>query len=260
MSNESDYDSLLAALREIDARKVMTPVVPVSQFTQEAEALIAWIGPDRAALEAVGITPTLMDSLPARVGGLRQSESNWNALRFTKEEAQQAFAEMSEGAFGLLEAIQRHMRFAFRDRPDLIARLCPRPSTLSNGEKIQALNNMAVLGKENPEPLTAAGFDLALLDEAAAASDELSRLGGEALGERIAGSAAKDMRDRAYTYLKDAVDQVRTAGRFLFWKDENRLRGYRAIFKTRRNAKGQVEESMEELDEAGADADTSAEL
>jgi hypothetical protein len=260
MSNESDYNGLVATLRGIDARKVLTPPVPVPQFTQEAEALIAWIAPDRVALESVGIPSALLDGLPSRVGALRQGESHWNALRFTKEEAQRTFAEVSEGAFGLLDAIRRHMRFAFRDRPDLLDRLCPRPCSLSVSEKIQALNNMAVLGKENQAPLTAAGFDMALLDEAAAASDELSRLMGEALGERIAGNAAKDMRDRAYTYLKEAVDEVRTAGRFLFWRDENRLRGYRAVFKTRRNVKGQVEEIMEELEESGADADTSTEL
>ncbi|MCH9008526.1 hypothetical protein IIA29_11070, partial [candidate division KSB1 bacterium] len=34
------------------------------------------------------------------------------------------------------------------------------------------------------------------------------------------------MRDKAYTHLKQAVDQVRECGQYVFWRNEARLKGY----------------------------------
>ena len=34
------------------------------------------------------------------------------------------------------------------------------------------------------------------------------------------------MRDKAYTHLKQAVDEVRECGHYVFWRNEARLKGY----------------------------------
>ena len=34
------------------------------------------------------------------------------------------------------------------------------------------------------------------------------------------------MRDKAYTHLKQAVDEVRECGQYVFWRNEARLKGY----------------------------------
>ena len=36
----------------------------------------------------------------------------------------------------------------------------------------------------------------------------------------------KQLRDKSYTHLKEAVDAIRDCGRFVFWKDEKRSKGY----------------------------------
>jgi len=36
----------------------------------------------------------------------------------------------------------------------------------------------------------------------------------------------KEMRDRAYVYLKEAVDQICEYGKYVFWEDEERLEKY----------------------------------
>jgi hypothetical protein len=35
-----------------------------------------------------------------------------------------------------------------------------------------------------------------------------------------------DLRDRAFTYLKLAIDKIRECGRFVFWRNPDRLKGY----------------------------------
>ncbi len=36
----------------------------------------------------------------------------------------------------------------------------------------------------------------------------------------------KLQRDQSYTYLKQAMDAIRECGQFVFWKDEDRSKGY----------------------------------
>ncbi|TAJ02890.1 hypothetical protein DMA11_24310, partial [Marinilabiliaceae bacterium JC017] len=57
-------------------------------------------------------------------------------------------------------------------------------------------------------------------------SDELAGILALANGEKAEDGYVKLMRDKAYTYLMEAVDEVRRVGRFVFKKDKTRLVGY----------------------------------
>jgi len=39
-------------------------------------------------------------------------------------------------------------------------------------------------------------------------------------------SEAMIIRDKAYTYMKQAVDEIRECGKFVFWRNPDRLKGY----------------------------------
>ena len=45
---------------------------------------------------------------------------------------------------------------------------------------------------------------------------------------------ARDIRDRAFAYLKKAVDQVRKAGKFACWQDKTKLSGYASEYLQRK--------------------------
>ena len=91
---------------------------------------------------------------------------------------------------------------------------------------VQDLNDLSVLGKANPDLLTEVNFDLTLLDTAADLSDRMGDLLGATNGERKKDSEAMIIRDQAYTYLKQAVDEIRECGKFVFWRNPDRLKGY----------------------------------
>lgn len=44
--------------------------------------------------------------------------------------------------------------------------------------------------------------------------------------ERKEDSSPKITRDKAYTYLKQVVDEIYEAGKYLFWKDDAKRKGY----------------------------------
>ncbi|MCX6581921.1 MAG: hypothetical protein NT166_17260 [Candidatus Aminicenantes bacterium] len=87
---------------------------------------------------------------------------------------------------------------------------------------------MAVLGRVNLQLLEAIPFDKSLLDKAAQASYDLSTVLANAIRDRMRPSDAKEIRDRAYTRLKEAVDEIRFYGRYVFRGNKERLPGYRS--------------------------------
>ncbi len=60
------------------------------------------------------------------------------------------------------------------------------------------------------------GFDLSKLDLAATKAEEMGNLLGLANGDKADQNQSKLLRDKAYTYLKELVDEIRDAGKYLF--------------------------------------------
>ena len=112
----------------------------------------------------------------------------------------------------------------------------------SNTDMIQDLNDLSVLGKDNTTLLQTIGFDLTLLDTAAVKADEMAELLSQATADRADNSAARIIRDKAYTLLKRAVDEVRTVGQYIFWRDETRLKGYVSRYRKTRRSKSNTNE------------------
>ncbi len=100
----------------------------------------------------------------------------------------------------------------------------------TNADMIQDLNDIAVLGKANEEKLSAIAFDLTRLDEAAQMSTDLAELLAIANGDKAVSSETKVIRDKAYTHLKELVDEIRAAGKYLFWRDKDRYKGYVSVY------------------------------
>ncbi len=107
---------------------------------------------------------------------------------------------------------------------------------------IQDVNDLSVLGKEHTTLLQTIGFDLTLLDTAAVKADEMAELLSQATADRADNSAARIIRDKAYTLLKRAVDEVRTVGQYIFWRDETRLKGYVSRYRKTRRSKSNTNE------------------
>jgi hypothetical protein len=250
MKNAQDLQSLSSQLEAIPAEEIVAPSMPVSTYVQEAEDLNAWMHGDRALLVAHGQPAAMLDSMPIRIGALREAESEWNTSRYEKEEAQAEYEEMVAAASALLVRTTRHYRYAFRRHVALLGRLPNATSWMADADRIQYLNDLAVMGREHASLLQTAGFDLALLDALAAKSDALAEKSAAARNEKASGRGSKAMRDRAYTYLKVAVDEIRAAGRFLFWDDDVRLQGYRSEYVRKLNRGRSDEDASRDGEEA----------
>ena len=235
MSSNSDYLELLDEIQAIVPEKTIIPTMPVDVFVQEAEDLYHWCQDDKPALIRAGLDWMNVEQLPVRAGACRESQSRWNKERNTRQKDEQAWKEQSPLAFELRDRLLHSYRYAFRNDEGLLSRVEDIATGDSNADMVQDLNDLSVLGKANLDLLAAIGFDAALLDEAALTSDLMGDLLGATNGERKKDSEAMLIRDKAFTHLKAPMDEIRNCGKYVFWKNPDRLEGYVSAYFKRKN-------------------------
>jgi len=230
MSSTSDYNSLLPEIQAISPEKVITPNIPLDVFVQEAENLYHWSKDDQQALMRIGLDWNLVLSLPYRAGACREAQSLWIKERNTRQQAEQDWKDQAPAAFDLRDQLIHTFRFAFRKFEGLLARVDEIAQGDTNSDMVQDLNDLSILGKANTDLLTVISFDMTLLDTAATVSDHMGDLLGATNGERKKDSETMLIRDKAFTYLKVAVDEIRECGKFVFWRNPDRLKGYNSDY------------------------------
>ena len=226
MSNIEDYNAKLEAIMAVPIDEIKEPSPPVPVALQETEDLYYWSMDDAEALKVVGITMAMLKEVPVRAGACRESQSLWNKDFRSQAEAQKLWNIQAPLAFDFHNDLLQTMRFGYRKDDSLLGRVAAITAGDGNADMIQDLNDIAVLGRENPEPLTNIAFDLAKLDLAATRADELADLRARANGDKGEQNESKIIRDRAFAYMKELVDEIREAGKYVFRNDKNRLKGY----------------------------------
>ena len=112
------------------------------------------------------------------------------------------------------------------------------------------------MGSTNVDLLKKIDFDFRLLDRAEHLACSLDDLRSQKNVEKKEVSKTRILRDKVYTRLKQVVDEIRRAGRFVFHNDKEKLVGYRSAFlhrknlrrRTRKQAPGEVVVPVEATD------------
>ena len=242
MSNVEEYNMKLEVITAIPDDQIKTPnQIPVEIYIQEAESLFSWCQEDKDELTVSGLDWTLVEDLPTRCGALREAESKWGKERFTREEAEKLWLREAPKGYDLRNVIAHHFYYAFQHDQSLIDKVNYFLEGSTHAGMIQCLNDFSVLGRDNQELLTNIGFDLTLLDLAAQKADELAPIYGAATRDREDYHAVKKIRDQAFTHVKEVVDLIRKCGKFVFWRNPVRLKGYRSNYLRRIRLRGAEE-------------------
>ena len=226
MSKEN-FDAKVAVLETLTVDQIKVPKTQMDAYLQEAEDQYVWAQEDKEVLESKGLDwVTFAEDLPLRAGAARHAQAVWVAERYGQEEATRAWKEESPKAYEFRNDLLADLRFAYRKRADLIARVRSIADGEGDADMIQDLSDISVLAKANTAELEAINFDLTKLDTAAQMSGDLAELLAQANGTRLDNSKAKEMRDRAFTHLKEAMDEIRDTGKYVFRKNPERFKGY----------------------------------
>jgi hypothetical protein len=245
MSKEH-FDLKQAGIEAIPDNLANYPSIPVDVALQEAEDLFVWCQSDKDVLVKTGLDWNLVNDLPARIGACRYIQSLWQKEFRSLEQAQKDWAQKSPEAYELRDELLHHFFFAYNKMPDLIARTQKIAEGNTHADMIQDLSDLAALGKANVSPLRAIGVDVKLLEKAESSAAEMAALLASANGKKMENNKMRLLRDKAFMHMKEAVDEIRRTGQYVFWKDEQRWKGYISKFnKAKRSSKAKTETDAE---------------
>lgn len=225
MSTTPEYDELLPLIQAIPMAGVQVPNMPVAVFIQEAEYLYHSCKDDQQALIRVGLDWELVNSLPTRSRACSQAQALWRNESKSHPKSTQDWKEQSPAAFALYDQMIHSFRFAFRRHKNLLATVNEITDGNTDSDLVQNLNDLSVLGKDNLDLLTAISFEIDLLDTAALLAGNMAKLLAAMYSEKKSRESVI-MRNKAYTYLKQAVDEIRICGKFAFRHNPIRQKAY----------------------------------
>lgn len=232
---DNNYEKVKAEIEAIPKESVLTPSMPVDKFAQECDNLVTIAMQDKEKLQAKGMDVSLIDELVPRTKALRYIEAQWIKEYRNRGNVEKEWRKNSEKAFDMRDTIQHDFLFAYRNIPELKAKVDIIADGAGNADMIQDLMNYSVFGKNYPEPLNAINFDMSILDEAQALSIHSAQLLSKANGARDDINEIKVLRDKAYTHLKEVVDKVRDYGKYVFWRDPDRVIKYTSDYRRKKS-------------------------
>ncbi|MCW3789588.1 hypothetical protein [Plebeiibacterium sediminum] len=237
MGNKESYDQMLEEAKALSAEKIQKFNMPIEAFLQEAEDLNKWSLHDKEKLTETGLPETIFNRLGICTGALREAESIWHEDDRIRNEAEKQWREEKPNGFKFRDDLLHSFRYAYRKDPALLNSVSSIAKGSNIPDMIQDLNDLAVLGRNNLEPLLQIGFEEEQLATAADMSTHLADLRAIVNGDKYNPRINMQIRDAMYTLLKQCVDEIRDCGKFVFRNDPIRLNGYRSQYTKIQNKK-----------------------
>ncbi len=231
MGNREYYEKKLEVISAIDESRIKQPHhIPVPVYIEEADTLCKLALQDKEELVAAGVARELIEDLPQRLGALKEAERRWQKEWKNRNKSAREWDKQSPAAFDLKKKLLADFRYAFCKNSDLMAYLKEISQPGTYAKMIQDLYNLSNLGRDYPRLLEVINFDFSLLAKADQTSKEMRRLLAAMTCDTDRRSEVKTIRDQAYTHLKEAVDKIRKAGKYLFRQNKKHSLGYTSKF------------------------------
>jgi hypothetical protein len=231
MGNRECYEGELSVIQAIPDNEIITPHhVPIEIYIQESESLFQWALEDLEILVAAGLDPELLEDLPFRCSALAEAEHIWQTQWRMGKNSPKEWDDLFPRAKSLWKLLLKDFRFAFRKHKQLLDRVRLLAKKTKQIEIIKGMQELSELGKANLSLLKAINFDKSVLEEAIDSAAKLEAMKRASGGKSMPPSSTKKIRDQAYTYLKEAVDEIRVHGQYVFKGDKELSFRYRSEF------------------------------
>ncbi|WP_372641399.1 hypothetical protein [Ancylomarina sp.] len=207
--------------------KIVSPIIPVDITIGESGTLNRYATEDEEVLLAKGLKEGLIQQLIPSAKFLQDKQSAWIAVYQSALSSTQQWEAKIDEARLLQRELKHDFQFAYRNHPDILKKLKNIVDGNGNMDLIQDMSDYSAFAKQYPEPLAAIFFDTTKADRAKHISLDLTDLINTVDGVKNSKNRPeKLMRDRAYTYLKQLVDEIRAYGKYAFWNDEEKQKRY----------------------------------
>ena len=231
MSNSQDsYEKLRPVIEAIPDEEVVTPTMPPDDIIGEAEELLKTALEDKDTLIKSGLNSEYIDTLEYRIGAFAVAESEFNAVAFDKSEAKKEWEKIEPDALELKRTLMHYLRFVFKrnNMTNELKSLGEIAKGKGRRDLMLDMMDLHKLAQKHINLLATVGLDASLIDAANNMFEKLRSLLGDLNAEPEEVERKKMMLRKAYTYLWQAVDNIREFGQFVFWKDPNKSELYRS--------------------------------
>ena len=213
--------------------------MPVGVFLQEAYNIYCFMQDDRKLFVAGGFDWMLVEKLPERIEYLREVEAALWKEKYGRMPVEKEYEQRLAFAVKKRRELLRDMEFACRNSFKTLQKI--RRIKKASTAKLPAFNaSLSFLGhlaEENVPLLNAIGSDPRLIDDVKESAEKLRLLHAQRIVEQAA-EEKRDLRDRAYTYLAAAMEEIRRCALYVIRDDPKRLRGYASEYFRKSNRAG----------------------
>lgn len=226
MSENEILQEMLAEIQQVKKEDIKISKIPISVAVQEAGNLHERVSLDIAKLLLLGMPAEYQDRLDRLRAALFAAEVNWQEQQSERKKALELWKVKSPALYALRKDIIDHLAFAFRKDERLMDQIAAIEEGNSHADAIEDLARLALLGTQNAELVQTINYDATKFDDANKMVSDMSGLLAAANGYLYRDDERKLIRDKAYTLLKEVVDEIRDYGRFAFRNDPEHVKGY----------------------------------
>jgi hypothetical protein len=202
----------------------LNPNIAIGIYLQEAFNIYIYALADKEALCSKGLDMRILEELPRRIDFAREMEARWYSVRYLESPAEKELKRVRAIVDKSRNALLAAMEYAFHG--DSWAGAVDHVKK-GDGEAdyTQDLWDIVHIVESNAEVLTAACCDMKHLDILIEQRKIYADLVAQCTLEQE-DTSAHDLRDKAYTFVFAAVEEIRRAAKHAFWEDKKHLKGY----------------------------------
>jgi hypothetical protein len=222
---------------EIPHKDVLEPSMPVGVYAQEAYSTCWFAQDDRELLVRAGLDWGIVEELPRRIDSLRRAEAEWWKVRHSETPSERECVELRERAVSLRKSIIRDAEYAWHQDSHMLSLLRGIKKGSGDADLTMDLTHLQRFLSDHSQSLVECGVDPSKFEELDDCADRLPGIVAQYDCEKQASDSALTARNRAYTLVVVALEELRRCARYALWDNPKRLKGYSSDYFRRTHAK-----------------------
>lgn len=230
MNPQTCYEENIDKIMSIESNKTIKSTIPHKIVISESQELKIVLDEDVDALTARGLNPLIQEELSKKIAAYTYAVALCELNTQNNSSIQLNWNSKKEESYALKKKIIHEMEFAFSEKPQALKQLAEVKKGKSHKEMLINLLELEIIGRGYADLLRKTYFDFSLLEKLKTLQKEVTRAYADMKlhGNQINNTVV--VRDKAYTWLKETINEIRKYGKFVFSNDPNRLKYYKCEY------------------------------
>lgn len=247
METAMEKQELFTQVNEIEEKDFVRIIMPHIHYVAQCLTVTLQMMKYREKLVKEHMDFSMLDKMNELTTECRAVLSEFNMVDFPNRESKIEFQKSKDEAENLLYELITTFNFAFREHPDLLAKVSFIRQGASNADMIQDLSDCHVLGTENKTLLEKIHYDMHNVEYAKELATKLALLHAQATVDKTESPELTRNRNRWFTLLKKTIDEAMCHARYIYRDDQAVAETFKIKAPPKRNygKKESAEESSE---------------